>query len=98
MLRRVLRNNGLTIVVIGAFLLFWFCQSVTGHRSYNADQREHKEQPISYAAFLKSGYFREQTFENWESEFLQMGSYVVLTVWLRQKGSPESKALEGDES
>jgi hypothetical protein len=92
----VLRNNGLTIVVMAAFLAIWFGQSVAGHRSFNSDQRSHGEAAVSYGHYLTTGHFREATFENWESEFLQMGSYVLLTVWLRQRGSPESRPVEGE--
>jgi hypothetical protein len=97
-MRRFLKDNGLSIVAIGLFLLVWMGgQSVAGMRSYNADQVEHGEAPVSYGRYLTSAHFGEATFENWESEFLQMGAYVLLTVWLRQRGSAESKDLEGDD-
>ncbi len=67
---------------------------MTGNREYNEDQREHGEQPAGYVEYLLTGHFKESVFENWESEFLQMGGFVVLTVFLRQKGSPESKPVE----
>jgi hypothetical protein len=70
---------------------------VTGHRHYNADQREHRQRPVGYVAYLSTGRFIESVFENWESEFLQMGSYVLFTVFLFQKGSAESKDPEGEE-
>jgi len=93
MLRRVLRDNGLTLVVmIILFTPALVAQSVTGYRVYNADQVEHQRSPVGYTAYLTSGHFIEATFENWESEFLQMGLYVLLTVGLRQRGSSESKS------
>jgi hypothetical protein len=96
--RRFARNNGLLLVTFfGFFLVFWALQAVTGQHAYNADQREHGEAAISLASYLTHGHFVEATFENWESEFLQMGSYVLLTVWLRQRGSAESKSLDEDE-
>ncbi len=95
-MRRRLRNNGLSICLFGLFVLFLAAQSVTGWHSYNSDQREHLEPTSSYFAYLTTGHFVEATFENWESEFLQMGAYVLLTVWLVQKGSAESNPLEGD--
>jgi hypothetical protein len=96
--RRFLRDNGLTLVTFGLFFFtFIVGQSLAGHRAYNAEQKSHGEATVSYGEYLTSAHFGEATFENWESEFLQMGAYVLLTVWLRQKGSPESKALEGDE-
>jgi hypothetical protein len=94
---RVLRENGLGLVVVVVFVLLWFGQSVAGHRAYNADQRDHGGTAVSYGHYLTTGHFREATFENWESEFLQMGAYVLLTVWLRQRGSAESKAMDGPE-
>lgn len=85
------RNNGLSIVM---FLLFFFAlvgQSITGFMEYNDDQQDHNRPNITFPAYLVSGHFVEAVFENWESEFLQMGAYVILTVFLFQKGSSESK-------
>ena len=96
-LRRNLRENGLSLSLFSLFLVFLVAQSLTGWRTYNSDNAEHHEPRIGYAAYLTTGHFVEATFENWESEFLQMGSYVLLTVWLVQKGSAESNALEGSE-
>jgi hypothetical protein len=91
-----LRRNSLSIVALGLFLFIFFAgQSWSGFRTYNADQVEHGDEPIGYGTYLTTAHFGEATFENWESEFLQMGSYVLLTVWLRQRGSAESKPLEG---
>ena len=90
-MRRVLRENGLSIAL---FLLFFFSlagQSLTGHKEYNDDQQEHGQPTASFGEYLKSGHFIEATFENWESEFLQMSAYVVFTIFLFQKGSSESK-------
>jgi hypothetical protein len=98
-MRKLLRDQSLTIVTLGFFLLFLSAQAVTGHRVYNADQREHQESTISFVAYLRSGHFVEATFENWESEFLQMGAYVLLTAFLVQRGSAESRDPEqGPES
>jgi hypothetical protein len=88
---RVLRENGLSIVLLLLFLLFWGGQSVAGHREHNSEQREHQQPEVGYLAYLKSTHFWEATAENWESEFLQMFGYVVLTAFLYQKGSSESK-------
>jgi hypothetical protein len=92
------RNNGLSIVLFTLFLIFLVAQSVAGHREYQETRREHGEAPIGYRGYLRSGHFVEATFENWESEFLQMAAYVLLTVFLRQKGSSESKGLTGREA
>ena len=93
---RRLRENGLSIVLFGLFAVVLLGQGLTGWRTYNAEQREHHEQTVGLATYLTTGHFVEATFENWESEFLQMASYVLLTVWLVQKGSSESKPLGGD--
>jgi hypothetical protein len=96
-MRRILRENGLSITLFGLFFLFLLLQSVAGWLANNQDNQEHRQPAEGYARYLRSGPFVEATFENWESEFLQMAGYVVLTVFLRQKGSPESKQLDGTE-
>ena len=93
-----MRNHGLSIAL---FVLFFFSllgQSIAGVQEYNDDQRQHGQPPAGYFEYLGTGHFIEAVFENWESEFLQMALYVVLTAVLRQKGSAESKKLEGEES
>ena len=95
--RRVFRENGLSIVLISLFLLFWVGHSVAGHREYNAEQREHGEPQAAYTSYLRTSHFWESTAENWESEFLQIFSYVFLTAFLFQKGSAESKKLDEPE-
>jgi hypothetical protein len=97
-MRRFLRDNALSMTMLGAFLLFWAAQSVTGWHAANADHRQHQQPPENYPSYLTSGHFVEATAENWESEFLQMSGYVFLTAFLRQRGSPESKPIEGDET
>lgn len=97
-MRRILRENGLSIVL---FLLFFFSvagQGITGFHEYNEDQQEHRQPTIGFAEYLTSGHFVEAVFENWESEFLQMGMYVLLTAFLYQKGSPESRKLDEKEA
>jgi len=90
-LLRLWRENGLSFVMFGCFLAFIVVQSVAGFRVYNRDQREHGQAAVGYSAYLRSGHFIEATFENWESEFLQMAAYVLFTAFLFQKGSSESK-------
>jgi len=91
-MRRFFRNNGLSLVL---FVLFFFTllvgQSIVGQREYNNDQQEHGQPAIGYAAYLATPHFLEATMENWESEFLQMFIFIVLTIFLYQKGSAESK-------
>jgi hypothetical protein len=80
------------------FLLSVVGQSIMGFHEYNDDQKEHGQSSIGFVEYLGSGHFVEAIFENWESEFLQMGTYVLLTAFLYQKGSPESKKLDEKES
>jgi hypothetical protein len=92
--RRFLFENGL---VLAAFVLFLFSfagQVLTGQRVYNEGQRQHGQPAIGLVDYLHTGAFVEATAENWESEFLQMGVFVVLTVFLYQRGSSESKTIE----
>jgi uncharacterized protein DUF6766 len=96
--RRFLRHNGLSLVLAGLFILFWVGQSVAGQRYYNQERAEHGQQPVSMAEYLVSGEFLEATTENWESEFLQMAAYVLLTCFLYQRGSAESKKIGGAEA
>jgi hypothetical protein len=96
-MRRLIRENGLSIVLVTLFLAFWAGQSVVGHREHNAGQREHGEPQLAYTAYLRSAHFWEATAENWESEFIQIFSYVFLTAFLFQKGSAESKKLDEPE-
>ena len=94
---KIWHHHSLSIVLFSVFALFWAGQSVTGWRVEVGELEEHGRQPVTYAAYVTSGAFLESTAENWESEFLQMAAYVFLTVFLRQKGSAESKKLEGKE-
>ena len=97
-MRRVLKENGLSLTLFFLFFVtFIVGQSLAGQGEYNAEQREHGEQTVSYGEYLRTAHFGEATFENWESEFLQMGAYVLLTALLVQKGSSESKDPEKKE-
>jgi len=96
-MKRLLRENALTIVLMSLFLASLIGQAVTGYRVHREDELEHGGVPVRFAAYLTSAHFVEATFENWESEFLQMAAYVLLTISLRQKGSAESKPLTGDQ-
>ncbi len=93
-MRRLFRENGLSLLVFLLFFLFVVPQSLVGHRDYNQGKEEHQEPTVSYGEYLGEGHFVESIFENWESEFLQIFGYVLLTGYLRQKGSPESKKLD----
>ncbi len=88
-------RNSLSIVMLSFMLLFWSAQAYTGWNVHNDEIREYGGNEIGFGTYLHSGHFMQATFENWESEFLQMALYVVLTVSLRQIGSSESKPLIG---
>ncbi|MYR08163.1 hypothetical protein GTV32_18490 [Gordonia sp. SID5947] len=91
-LRAWLYENGLLLTCLALFLIFFIGMIMSGVRQYNSEQMEHgATEAISVWAYLRTGDFVEAVFENWESEFLQMAMYVVLTVFLFQKGSSESK-------
>jgi uncharacterized membrane protein YfcA len=85
------RRNALSVTMLGAFLVFVLLQSVFGWQVRNEDLMQQGQQAASYWSYLATGHFGEAVFENWESEFLQMGFYVLLTAYLVQKGSSESK-------
>ena len=90
-MKHLWQNHGLTITMFGLFALFLVGQAVTGYRVFNEDQGDHGLPDVAFWEYLQRGHFIEAVFENWESEFLQMGSYVFLTVYLFEKGSPESR-------
>ena len=92
-----LYNNGLSISFLILAVITIMAQTLTGLSQYNEFLVEHQQYKVSILRYLRSGHFIEATFENWESEFLQMDLFVWFTVFLRQKGSSESKALQGKE-
>ena len=96
-MRQILRNNSLSIAMFALFAICIVGQAAAGMREYNQQQQEHGQPRVGVTEYLSSGHFVEAVFENWESEFLQMAAFVVLTSFLRQKGSPESKKLDGKE-
>jgi hypothetical protein len=93
-MRRWLTFNGLALVMFGAFLVFLVLQTVFGWQAHNSDLADFGRPAIGYGSYLASGDAAEATFENWESEFLQIGSYALLTAFLVQRGSAESKPLD----
>jgi hypothetical protein len=86
-------SNSLLLVMGTIFLGSWFAHSVTGWSTYNADQIEHEQEPLSWLEYLGSADFWETSLQNWQSEFLAVGSMAVLSIYLRQRGSPESKPV-----
>lgn len=93
-MRKWAKEHGLLLANLALFLVFFGGMILSGAASYSEDQQAHGEPAVTVVQFLGSGEFLEATFENWESEFLQMAMYVVLTIFLFQKGSSESKPLD----
>jgi hypothetical protein len=93
-MRSWFRDHGLLVVNLALFVLFIVGMVLSGVRVYNSEQAEHGGSAVSLPGYLTTGEFVEATFENWESEFLQMGMYVVLTAFLFQRGSSESKPID----
>jgi hypothetical protein len=93
-MRTWLRDHGLLLVNLALFVIFIGGMVLSGVRVYNSEQAEHGGTAVSLLGYLMTGEFVEATFENWESEFLQMGMYVVLTAFLFQRGSSESKPID----
>lgn len=92
-MRKWAKEHGLLLANLGLFLVFFGGMVVSGAADYSEDQVSHGQSAVGILEYLGTGAFLEATFENWESEFLQMGMYVILTVFLFQKGSSESKPL-----
>ncbi|WP_172282885.1 DUF6766 family protein [Chryseobacterium sp. LAM-KRS1] len=90
-------RNSLSIVLISLMLICLLGQFLTGWNTQNKELMEEGNAILSLSEYVYSGHFIQATFENWESEFLQMMIYVLLTISLRQKGSSESKSLEEKE-
>lgn len=90
-MRKFFRDNGLTIVLTVLFASFLIGQFLTGFRVHNDDLTAQGQPELSLVSYMSSGHFIEATFENWESEYLQMGLYVLLTAFLFQRGSAESR-------
>jgi hypothetical protein len=91
--RYKLYSNSLLIVMSAIFFGSLFAQSVNNWTQYNSDQLAHQEPAVSWLTFIGTPYFWEKTLQNWQSEFLAVGTMVVFTIYLRQRGSPESKPV-----
>jgi membrane protein implicated in regulation of membrane protease activity len=88
---RWVRDRGLTLALLALFLISLIGQITAGFYEYNATQAEHGQPLVTGRAYFGTGHPWEALFENWESEFLQMAVFVLLTTVLVQKGSPESR-------
>lgn len=92
-LRNLLFANSLGIVMGTVFVLSWYAQSVAGTAAYNRQQLSQLQDPVSWGGYVTSPDFWDRTLQNWQSEFLAVLSMVALAIYLRQRGSPESKPV-----
>lgn len=90
-MKRFLKNNSLSLVFFILFLLSLLGQIFTGLKEHNQEMQDEGGRQLTMKQYLSSGHFLQSTFENWESEFLQMALFLILTMFLYQKGSSESK-------
>ena len=86
-------ENSLLLVMTLIFFATWFGQSLNNWRVFNDERRSHDLSPIAWGNYLVNADFWEKTLQNWQSEFLAVGTMVVFTIYLRQRGSPESKPV-----
>ncbi len=86
-------ENSLLLAMTAIFFGTWFAQSLNNWREFNADALEHGNTPIPWSRYAVNADFWERTLQNWQSEFLAVGTMVVFTIYLRQRGSPESKPV-----
>jgi hypothetical protein len=91
--RTVLFSRSLGLLMGGLFLLTWAASSVAGWAAYNSQQLSEREDPVSWLGYLGEADFWNRSFQNWQSEMLAVGSMAVFSVYLRQRGSPESKPV-----
>jgi hypothetical protein len=91
--RTRLYSNSLLLVMLAVFFASWLAQSIAGRNEYNEEQRDHGEATVSWLGYLARPDFWEKTLQNWQSEFLAVGTMAVFTIYLRQRGSPESKPV-----
>ena len=92
-LRTRLYSNSLVLLMATIWLLSWFGQSVTGWSEFNSGQLSHDGATVNWLGYLGTSDFWEATLQNWQSEFLAVGSMAVFSIYLRQRGSPESKPV-----
>jgi hypothetical protein len=92
-LRTAIYSNSLVLVMTALWLGSWFAQSVAGWSAYNADQLDHQAATVDWLGYLGTNDFWDRTLQNWQSEFLAVGSMAILSVYLRQRGSAESKPV-----
>ena len=86
-------SHSLGLVMAAIFVLSWFAQSLTGQVAYNEGRLRDLENPVTWAGYVSQPEFWNRTFQNWQSEFLAVASMIVLSIYLRERGSPESKPV-----
>ena len=86
-------ENSLLLAMTAIFFATWFAQSLNNWREFNNEARQHGGHVVGWTGYLGNADFWERTLENWQSEFLAVGTMVVFTIYLRQRGSPESKPI-----
>ncbi len=91
--QRFVYENSLVLAMAAIFLLSWGGQSLSNWRAANEERREHGEPSLTWGEYVRSADFWERSLENWQSEFLAVGTMAVFTIYLRQRGSPESKPV-----
>jgi hypothetical protein len=91
--RTRLYSNSLLLVMGAIWIASWLGQSITGRVAYNADRFDHQQKAVTWLHYLTTPDFWNRTLQNWQSEFLAVGSMAVLAIYLRQRGSPESKPV-----
>ena len=91
--RTALYSRSLGVLMGGLFLLTWAASSISGWSAYNGEQLADRQDPVGYLGYLGEADFWNRSFQNWQSEFLAVGSMAVFSVYLRQRGSPESKVV-----
>ena len=96
-MKKVLKNNGLSIVFFLLFIFSLVGQIISGLKQHNQEMLEEGGKVLTMSSYLTSGHFLQSTFENWESEFLQMALFLILSMFLYQKGSSQSKDPDKNE-
>ena len=91
--RLALYSRSLGVVMGVIFAFSWLTQSIAGRSAFNELQMNQLQDPVSWTGYVVSSDFWNRTLQNWQSEFLAVGSMVVLSIYLRQRGSPESKPV-----
>src|SRR5918911_4030750 len=93
-MKRFLKHNSLSVFFLVLFLAALGFQAVAGHADFNEDQDRHGNPHMSFGRYVVSSEFGTAVLENWQSEYLQFTLFILSTVWLLQRGSPESKELD----